>query len=158
MRCPVCSHDDSKVVDTRITADGLGIRRRRECEECEYRFSTIEGVEILDLAVRKSDGRREPWSREKLESGLRKALEKRPCDPEQFRSLVGAIERDVQKLKSDMVESKQVGEIVMEQLRRFDTVAYIRFASVYRSFDDVQTFHDELAKLSPVQTGAIRKR
>lgn len=159
MRCPVCSHEDTKVIDTRITADGIGVRRRRECEECEYRFSTIEGIEILDLAVLKSGGRREPYSREKIESGLRKALEKRPCDAEQFRSLVVAIERDIQKLKSDEVESKQVGEIVMEQLRRFDTVAYIRFASVYRSFADAQTFHDELSKLMPTPaTTSPRKR
>ena len=156
MRCPVCSHDDSKVIDTRITADGLGIRRRRECEKCEYRFSTIEGVEILDLTVTKSDGAREPYSREKLSRGLRKALEKRPCDAEQFRSLVGGIERDIQKLKSDEVESKQVGEIVMDHLKRFDTVAYIRFASVYRAFADAQTFRDELAKLLVTPTRGKR--
>jgi transcriptional repressor NrdR len=159
MRCPVCSHDDSKVVDTRITGDGLGIRRRRECEKCEYRFSTIEAIEILDLTVVKSDGAREPYAREKLQRGLRKALEKRPCDAEQFRSLVGAIERDLQKLKTDEVESKRIGEIVMEHLRRFDSVAYIRFASVYRSFSDVQTFQDELSKLLVAATpGRPRKR
>lgn len=147
MRCPVCNHEDSKVVDSRITSEGLGIRRRRECMECEYRFSTVEEVEILDLAVLKRDGRREPYFREKLEAGLKRALEKRPCTPENFKSLVGGIERDIQKRKKDDISSEEVGEIVMAHLRAFDTVAYIRFASVYRSFADVKTFQAELDKL-----------
>ena len=147
MRCPLCNFDDTKVVDSRIIADGLSIRRRRECMECEYRFSTVEGVEILDLTVVKRDGRREPYLREKMEVGLKKALEKRSNDPEEFRSLVGAIERDIQKKKKDEIESEEIGEIVMAHLRTFDTVAYIRFASVYRAFTDVKTFQEELDKL-----------
>ena len=147
MRCPVCNNEDTKVVDSRITADGVSIRRRRECIECEYRFSTVEGVEILDLAIVKRDGRREPYLREKLEGGLRRALEKRPCTPEQCKTLVGTVEREIQRLKKDEVTSEEIGEIVMEQLRNFDTVAYIRFASVYRSFADVKTFQEELDKL-----------
>lgn len=159
MRCPVCNFDDTKVVDSRIMSDGLGIRRRRECMECEYRFSTVEEMEILDLTLVKRDGRREPYARAKLEAGLKKALEKRPCDAERLKSLVGSIERDIQKLKKEEITSEEIGEIVMAHLRAFDTVAYIRFASVYRSFADVQTFHDELEKLLVKEpAGGPRKR
>jgi transcriptional repressor NrdR len=157
MRCPVCNHEDSKVVDSRITSEGLGIRRRRECMECEYRFSTVEEVEILDLAVVKRDGRREPYLREKLEAGLKRALEKRPCTKDDLKTLVGGIERDIQKRKKDEISSEEVGEIVMAHLRSFDTVAYIRFASVYRSFADVKTFQAELEKLLAKEEGG-RKR
>ncbi len=157
MRCPVCNFEDTKVVDSRIATGGIGIRRRRECMECAYRFSTTEEVEILDLAVVKRDGRREPYAREKLEAGLRRALEKRPHDPEEFKTLVGAIERDIQKKKKDEISSEEIGEIVMANLHRFDTVAYIRFASVYRAFADVQTFQHELDKLL-VKEAAGRKR
>ena len=159
MRCPVCNFEDTKVVDSRITQDGLSIRRRRECMECEYRFSTVEESEILDLTLLKRDGRREPYQRQKLESGLRKALEKRPCDAEAFKSLTGSIERDIQKLKKDEIASEEIGEIVMGHLRHFDTVAYIRFASVYRSFADVATFQQELDKLLVKDAvGARRKK
>lgn len=158
MRCPVCTSEDTKVVDSRIAADGLGIRRRRECEACEYRFSTVEEVEILDLAVTKRDGRREPYLREKLEAGLRRALEKRPCTPDQFKSLVGGVERDIQKRKKDEVSSEEIGEIVMSQLREFDTVAYIRFASVYRAFADVKTFQEELDRLEKGARGKLKKK
>lgn len=159
MHCPVCSFDDTKVVDSRIASDGSSIRRRRECIECEYRFSTIEEMEILDLSLVKRDGRREPYSRAKLESGLKKALEKRPNDPDRFKGLVAAIERDVQRLKKEEIGSEEIGEIVMTHLKSYDTVAYIRFASVYRSFADVQTFQAELEKLLVKETaGAPRKR
>ena len=159
MRCPVCNFEDTRVVDSRITQDGLSIRRRRECMECEYRFSTVEESEILDLTLVKRDGRREPYQRQKLESGLRKALEKRPYEAEAFKSLAGSIERDIQKLKKDEITSEEIGEIVMEHLKHFDTVAYIRFASVYRSFADVATFQQELDKLLVKDTvGARRKK
>jgi transcriptional repressor NrdR len=159
MRCPVCPSEDTKVIDSRIAADGLGIRRRRECEQCEYRFSTTEEVEILDLTVVKRDGRRAPYLRQKVEAGLRRALEKRPCSPEQFKTLVGAVERDIQKLKKDEVSSEEIGEVVMTQLRAFDTVAYIRFASVYRAFADVQTFQQELDRLVEKETrGKLKKK
>lgn len=147
MKCPICNFEDTKVVDSRITADGVSIRRRRECMKCEYRFSTVEEIEILDLSVVKRDGRREPYKRGKLEAGLRRALEKRPCSDEQFKTLVGAVECDLQKLKKGDVASEEIGEMVMARLRVFDTVAYIRFASVYRSFADVKTFQEELDKL-----------
>jgi transcriptional repressor NrdR len=158
MRCPVCNCEDTKVVDSRITSDGLSIRRRRECEKCEYRFSTVEETEILDLTLVKRDGRREPYNRAKLESGLKRALEKRPCEPEAFKSLVGAIQRDIQKLKQDEISSEEIGEVVMNHLKSFDSVAYIRFASVYRSFADVASFQEELNKLLVKETAGAKKR
>ncbi len=155
MHCPVCNHEDTKVIDSRISTEGATIRRRRECEECGYRFSTNEEVELLDLAIIKRDGRREAYSRVKLEHGLKKALEKRPVTDAAFRSLVHAVERDIQRLKTDQVTSAKLGEIVMNQLKRFDKVAYIRFASVYRQFEDVESFQRELEKLIAART---RKR
>lgn len=147
MHCPVCSHTDTKVVDSRLSLDGTSIRRRRECGTCEYRFSTLEEIELLDITVVKRDGHREAYSREKLERGLRRALEKRQHIDAEFRSLVQSIERDIQRRKSSEITSADVGEIVMERLKTFDKVAYIRFASVYRSFEDVKTFRDELSDL-----------
>jgi len=147
MNCPVCNSKDTKVVDSRISTDGLSIRRRRECNKCAYRFSTIEEVELLDLMVVKSDGRREAYSRDKIVRGLKKALEKRSYTDAGFRKLVHNIERDIQKKKRAELTSQEIGEIVMKRLKGFDKVAYIRFASVYRSFEDVKTFQKELNKL-----------
>jgi len=159
MRCPICNNSDTKVIDSRLTGDGIGIRRRRECERCDHRFSTVERVELLDLAVVKRDGRREMYRREKIAGGLRKALEKRPYTEDQFQKLMGEIERDLQRAKKDEITSKEIGEIVMERLRRFDQVAYIRFASVYRSFEDVDQFARELkGLLSPNRKKSKRKR
>lgn len=147
MYCPVCNNEDTKVIDSRLVTDGMAIRRRRECEKCDYRFSTIEEVTLLDLAVVKRDGRREPYSREKLVRGLEKALEKRPYTEMDFQKLVHRIERDIQKKHGSEVTSQQLGEIVMRGLKGFDKVAYIRFASVYRAFEDVATFERELKTL-----------
>lgn len=158
MRCPVCTSEDTKVVDSRITAEGLGIRRRRECESCEYRFSTMEEVEILDLAVIKRDGTRQPYLREKLERGLHPALKKRSHAADDIRSLVGEIERDIQKLRKDEVTSEEIGEIVMRRLREFDQVAYVRFASIYRSFADVKHFQEELDRLREKEGTQAKQR
>ena len=147
MHCPVCGHIDTKVVDSRLSADGHAIRRRRECEACDYRFSTNEEVELLDVTIVKRDGRRESYSRRKLEHGLKKALEKRPVTDASQRALIHAIERDIQRLKEDEITSANLGEIVMNALKSFDKVAYIRFASVYRQFEDVESFTRELEKL-----------
>lgn len=147
MRCPVCNNKDTKVVDTRVALGGTGIRRRRECEKCGFRFSTLEEVEILDLTIIKRDGRREAYRREKIEAGLKRALEKRPITSSDFQNLVATIERDIQKTKKSEITSREIGEIILNRLRRFDEVAYIRFASVYRSFEDVKTFEKELKKL-----------
>lgn len=147
MHCPVCNHEETRVVDSRLGADGFSIRRRRECEKCEYRFSTEEGVEILDLRVVKRDGRGEPYSREKLADGLRKSLEKRPYTQADFKGLVSRIERDLQRQRREEITSRELGEVVMKHLKDFDQVAYIRFASVYRSFTDAGDFRDELKRL-----------
>ena len=152
MRCVACNHKDTKVVDSRLSQGGMSIRRRRQCLKCHFRFSTVEESEILDLTVVKRDGRREAYMREKLESGLRKALQKRPITAEAFKELVNQIERDLQRRKKNEVTSREVGEIVMNRLKHVDTVAYIRFASVYRAFEDVKTFQEaleHLAKTSP---------
>ena len=147
MRCPVCNFVDTKVVDSRLTGDGQSIRRRRECMKCDFRFSTVESMEILDLMIVKRDSRREPYQRSKLENGLRKALEKRPHTAEEFSTLVGAIERDIQKKKKYEITSSEIGEIIMHHLKSFDAVAYIRFASVYRAFSDAKAFQRELNQL-----------
>ncbi|MFA7653971.1 MAG: transcriptional regulator NrdR [Candidatus Magasanikbacteria bacterium] len=147
MRCPVCNNRDTAVVDTRAAEDGLSVRRRRECEKCHYRFSTIEEMELLDIIVVKGDGHRESYMREKIENGIRRSLTKRPYLQDKFHSLIHDIERDIQKKKKREISSKELGEIVMKHLRIFDKVAYIRFASVYRDFKDVSTFEKELSKL-----------
>lgn len=152
MYCPVCSSKSTRVVDSRLSADSLTVRRRRECEraKCAFRFSTVEEIEILDVTVVKRNGRRESYSREKIESGLKKSLEKRPYTDVQFRTLVHMIERDIQKKRGAEITSRDIGAILMDQLRTFDKVAYIRFASVYYSFEDVATFSEELKKLGVV--------
>lgn len=147
MHCPVCGHTDTRVVDSRLTRGGMGIRRRRACPKCQYRFSTIETSEILDLTVVKRDGSREAYHREKMVHGLRKALEKRPVTDENFEQLVAAIERDLQHKRKAELTSREIGEIIMNRLRHFDPVAYIRFASVYRQFKDAATFARELRDL-----------
>ncbi|OGF18749.1 transcriptional regulator NrdR [Candidatus Falkowbacteria bacterium CG10_big_fil_rev_8_21_14_0_10_44_15] len=147
MRCPACNVSDTKVLDSRVASDGFSIRRRRECLKCGFRFSTYEEVEILDLTIVKRDGRKESYSREKLTNGLKKSLEKRPITEENFKKLVSRIERDLQLLRKSEITSQQIGQIVMKELRKTDQVAYIRYASVYESFKDAQTFHRELNKL-----------
>jgi len=157
MHCPSCNYYDTKVTDSRVAADGLSIRRRRECTKCSFRFSTVEEGEILDLTVIKRDGRREPYSKEKLELGLKHSLEKRPYTAEQFRGLVQKIERDIQRRRKVELTSRDIGELVMKRLKSFDQVAYIRFASVYRSFQDVQGFTQELKGLGrPSRTTRAR--
>lgn len=147
MKCPVCYYQDTKVIDSRVASDGLSIRRRRECLKCGFRFSTYEEVEILDLTIVKRDGRKEAYGREKLIKGLRKALEKRPITDDNFKKLVNSIERDLQVMRKSEITSSQVGQVLMKHLKRIDQVAYIRFASVYESFKDAQTFQRELNKL-----------
>lgn len=148
MRCPVCNNLETSVIDTRPAEDGLSVRRRRECDKCHYRFSTIEEMELLDIIVVKEDGRRESYMREKVENGIRRSLTKRPYLQESFHRLIHAIERDIQKKKKREISSKEIGELVMKHLRNFDKVAYIRFASVYRDFKDMKTFEKEVKKLS----------
>lgn len=147
MKCPVCHFDDTKVIDSRSSGDGFLIRRRRECLKCGFRFSTHEEMEILDLVVIKKDGRRESYNRDKLIIGLKKALEKRNVEDEKFKKLIYWIERDLQVLNKNEIDSNEVGEIALKNLKKIDKIAYVRYASVYQSFDDLEEFSEELEKL-----------
>jgi len=149
MHCPVCRNKSTRVVDSRLAPDGSSVRRRRECEKpsCGYRFSTVEEVDLINITVIKRDTRREAYTRSKLTEGLKQALQKRPFTDAQFHSLVQKIERDIQKERSGEITSIRLGEIVMKHLRTFDKIAYIRFASVYHSFEDLKKFEEELQKL-----------
>ena len=147
MRCPFCKRDDSKVLDSRESAEGTVTRRRRECLGCRKRFTTYERVEELMPLVVKKDGRREPYDREKLISGLQKAVEKRPVSMDQLEALVAEVEARVLERGEKEVPSSLLGEEVMRRLRALDQVAYVRFASVYRSFRDIEEFMDELKGL-----------
>ena len=145
MNCPFCGHDESKVIDSRESPEG--IRRRRECARCALRFTTYERVHTMPLLIMKRDGRREAFSSEKLERSLRLACAKRPLEISAISKMVVDIENELQKLAKAEVESRVVGEMVMERLRDLDRVAYIRFASVYRDFQDIDTFAREVEAL-----------
>ena len=147
MKCPFCGNDDSKVVDSRPTDEGTSIRRRRECLKCFKRFTTYETVERMPLMLVKRDGTRQPNDRQKLLGGLVKACEKRPVSLMQLEQIVDNVEQRVFSALESEVSSKTIGELVMEQLRSVDEVAYVRFASVYRQFKDINTFMDELNTL-----------
>lgn len=157
MNCPICNSKDTRVIDSRLSGEGFSIRRRRDCPKCKFRFSTLEEIEILDLVIIKRDGRRESYNRDKLVRGLRIPLEKRPYLEEDFQKLVREIERDVQKKSRTEISSRELGEIVMKRLKTFDQVAYIRYASVYRSFKDVNTFQKELTTLMNKKNHSHRK-
>lgn len=146
MLCPACKNE-TKVVDSRVAQDGFTVRRRRECEKCDERFSTVEEMELLDITVVKRDGTREAYDREKMEQGIRLSLRKRPFTNENFRTLISHIERDIQKGRKREIKSDDVGEVVMRHLKLFDKIGYIRFASIYRSFTDVSGFAREVQSL-----------
>lgn len=143
MKCPVCDFNETKVHDSRTSSDDSIVRRRRSCSDCDFRFTTIEEVVLVDVNIVKRDGRTESYSREKLEKGLRKALEKREYSEEQLKKMISHIEVDIQRNKKN-IQAIDIGELVMKYLRDFDTIAYIRFASVYRQFEDLEHFQDEL--------------
>jgi transcriptional repressor NrdR len=147
VHCPFCQHDDTRVIDSRVSEDGATIRRRRECARCNERFSTLETAEIKLPVVVKSDGRREPFDEHKLRASLHKALQKRPVSEEQIDAAVRSIIHAVRIGAERELPSRRVGEFVMDELRKLDQVAYVRFASVYRSFEDVQAFREEIEKL-----------
>ena len=147
MRCPFCKEPDSRVIDSRAAEEPLTIRRRRECGKCGRRFTTYEVVERLPLMVVKRDGRREPFSRDKLLTGIIRSCDKRDISMEQITNFVAEIEHEIRNCTEPEVPSEKVGEIVMEHLKDFDEVAYIRFASVYRKFDDITNFIEELETL-----------
>ncbi|HHY82714.1 MAG TPA: transcriptional repressor NrdR [Clostridiales bacterium] len=147
MKCPFCNTADSKVVDSRPTDEGSVIRRRRECIKCGKRFTTYEKIEYLPILVVKKDGRREAFDSNKIMTGLLKACEKRPVSVRDLEAAVQDIEKQVYNSLEQEVTSKQIGEMVMEKLKALDEVAFVRFASVYRQFKDINTFMDELKKL-----------
>jgi transcriptional repressor NrdR len=148
MRCPNCQNSDTKVLDSRPIEEGTAIRRRRECEKCGFRFSTYEEIEILDLIVVKHDGSRQAYSREKLERGIHRAFEKREHNDQTYKKIISAVEQDIQKKASGgEIDSADIGEFVMNRIKKIDKVAYIRFASVYRQFEDVDEFKKALQKL-----------
>jgi len=147
MNCPACGHGEDKVVDSRSTKDNTAVRRRRECLGCGKRFTTYEYIETTPLMVIKKDGRREPFKREKLKAGILKACEKRPISPETIDEIVDGVESVIQKNMRSEVTSRDVGESVMQALSNLDEVAYVRFASVYRHFKDVNQFMEELKSL-----------
>lgn len=144
MKCPFCSYADSRVIDSRSVDNGTSIRRRRECPECGRRFTTYERYEETPLLVIKKDGRRELFDSQKLTNGLLKAFEKRPFSYEQIQSIASGIERDLRALGESEVKSTLIGETVMKALEKIDQIAYVRFASVYRQFADVNSFMQEI--------------
>jgi transcriptional repressor NrdR len=148
MKCPACHNEDTKVIDSRTLEEDTAVRRRRECEKCGFRFSTIEEIEILNLKVRKKDNSEELYDKEKLTISLEKALEKRGISAEKLKRIIQAIEQDIQlKAKNDLIKTLDIGEIVMRHLKKLDKVAYIRYASVYRDFEDIKEFQKEINKL-----------
>ncbi|MEX0748429.1 MAG: transcriptional regulator NrdR [Candidatus Saccharimonadales bacterium] len=147
MKCVKCAHLDSKVVESRDIGDGSSIRRRRQCLKCDHRFTTYERVEVPYLMVVKKDGTSQLFDRTKLLSGLNKAIQKRPVSPQQLEELVDNVERAIHEGGETEVASTLVGEMVMERLMELDQVAYVRFASVYRSFADIASFEEELRRL-----------
>ncbi|MDL4840647.1 transcriptional regulator NrdR [Aquibacillus rhizosphaerae] len=147
MRCPHCQYKSTKVLDSRPIEEGRSIRRRRECEECSFRFTTFERLEEVPLIVVKKEGTREEYSRDKLMRGLIKACEKRPVVLEQIEAIAVEVEKELRNRGTSEVNSKEIGEMVMDRLSSVDEVAYVRFASVYRQFKDLSVFLDELKDL-----------
>lgn len=147
MRCLFCGHMESKVIDSRSTEEGTTIRRRRECLECGKRFTTYEKIETIPMIVVKKDGLRETFDREKVLTGILRACEKRPVTLSDIEKLIDDIESKLYNMLEREVTSERIGEMVMERLKELDDIAYVRFASVYRQFKDINSFMDELAKI-----------
>jgi len=156
MECPYCHHIETKVTDSRDTGT-LSIRRRRECLKCNKRFTTYEYIELTPIYVKKKDGRLEKFDRDKIKKGIMKALEKRPIDSETIEEIVISIEEKIRRIGKEEIESKEIGEYVMDKLKEVDHVAYIRFASVYRSFTDLSSFEKEVKNLLNQTTGEVKK-
>ena len=156
MECPYCKHLETKVTDSRDTG-AFTIRRRRECLKCNKRFTTYEYIELTPVYIKKKDGRLEKFDRNKIKNGLIKALEKRPVSHDKIKEILESIEEKIRRNGKEEIESKVIGEYVMEQLKEVDHVAYIRFASVYRSFTDVSSFQEEVKNLIEQSSGEIKK-
>ena len=150
MRCPFCGHEDSQVKDSRPTEDGAAIRRRRQCEGCAARFTTFERIQLRDLVVLKSDDRRQPFDREKLMRSIAVATRKRPIDPVRIEKLVSGIQRQLETTGDPEIPAQQIGQMVMEGLKGLDSVAYIRFASVYKDFTEAKDFEEFAGSVSEI--------
>ena len=148
MLCPFCSHSETKVIDSRESTDGKVIRRRRGCLKCQRRFSTYEQLELLNFMVVKKDGRKEEYKREKLEKGMKKALEKRPIEDKKIEEAIDEIEYKLQLDKDCEIPARAIGKLVLEKMKELDDVAYLRFASVYKGFGSAETFAREAEKLT----------
>ena len=152
MHCPFCSADDTKVIDSRLVSEGDQVRRRRECLSCKERFTTFEVAELLMPKVIKNDGTREPFNDEKMRAGFQRALEKRPVSVERIETAINQIKHTLQSTGERELPSSTIGTLVMDQLRQLDQVAYVRFASVYRSFQDVEEFRQEIDRLADLSS------
>ena len=148
MHCPFCGTQDTKVIDSRLVADGASVRRRRECNHSKERFTTFETAELVMPRVIKTDGSREPFNEDKLRNGLLRALEKRPVSLELMEQAINKIKSSIRATGEREISSNFVGSLVMENLKQIDKVAYVRFASVYRSFEDIREFGEEIARLN----------
>ena len=158
MHCPFCNHEDTKVIDSRLAGEGQQVRRRRECEKCGERFTTFETAELVMPRIVKNDGTREPFDEAKLRMGLARALEKRPVSTEAMDAALVRIIHKLQVTGEREIKSRQLGEWVMEELRELDEVAYVRFASVYRRFQDVNEFREEIERLQDESAREVLKR
>ncbi len=147
MKCPFCGEEDTKVIDSRAADNNTSIRRRRVCDKCNRRFTTYEKVEVIPFVVIKKDMTREPYDRTKIEKGVFRSCHKRPISLEDMKALVDRVEAKILKLDKTEIPSSYIGEVVMEELEEFDAVAYVRFASIYREFKDVDSFMQEIKKM-----------
>ena len=157
MRCPFCEAEETKVIDSRLADEGFVVRRRRECLNCSERFTTFETAELVMPQIVKNDGRREPFNEEKLRAGIVRALEKRPVESDAVESLINQVKQQMRATGDREIKATRLGEWVMDALKNIDQVAYVRFASVYRSFEDVNAFREEIEKLEKLPTPELRK-
>ena len=157
MYCPFCGHEETKVIDSRLAGEGRQIRRRRQCSKCRERFTTFETAELVMPRVVKNDNSRQPFDEEKLRYSMIRALEKRPVSSDEFEKALGRLVHRLRLLGEREVQSRLVGDLVMEELRNLDEIAYVRFASVYRRFQDVTEFQDEIERLKEISDSAARR-
>lgn len=158
MHCPFCGHPETKVIDSRLAGEGAQVRRRRECLNCSERFTTFESAELVMPRLIKSDDSREPFDEEKLRSGMIRALEKRPVSAEDLEAAIARITHKLRTVGEREIPARRVGDLVMDELRQLDEVAFVRFASVYRRFQDVEEFRDEVERLRAVAAAATREQ
>jgi transcriptional repressor NrdR len=157
MHCPFCSHEETKVIDSRLAGDGRQIRRRRQCVDCKERFTTFESAELVMPRLIKSDNSRQPFDESKLRNSMVRSLEKRPVSADDFEQAIGRLIHKLRTMGEREVPSRLIGEMVMEELRDLDEIAYVRFASVYRSFQDVTEFQDEIIRLQENSDASVAR-